>query len=89
MAWQLLGRLAPGDEITLINGSGRFARGLAYGTQSADHLLNVPAARMSLDPGQPEHFVEWLRHRTAAEPPVQGHEFVSRRLYGDYLQAAL
>lgn len=89
VAWQLLGRLPAGSAITLINGSGRFARGLAYGTQSADHLLNVPAARMSLDPGQPEHFVQWLQDPARGGASAHGHEFVSRRLYGDYLQAAL
>lgn len=87
VAWQLLGGLPSGSRITLINGSGRFARGLAYGTQSADHLLNVPAGRMSLDPAQPEHFVQWLR--AAGSPSAQGSEFVSRRRYGDYLQASL
>ena len=86
IAWQLLGRLPAGSSITMINGSGRFARGLAYGTHSADHLLNVPAARMSLDPAQPGHFVDWLRR---ADPTIDGHEFVSRQRYGDYLQAAL
>lgn len=85
-AWQLLGRLPTGSSITMINGSGRFARGLAYGTHSADHLLNVPAARMSLDPAQPGHFVDWLRRDDAA---IDGHEFVSRQRYGDYLQSAL
>lgn len=86
IAWQLLGRLPSGSRITMINGSGRFARGLAYGTHSADHLLNVPAARMSLDPAQPSHFVDWLRQEAAA---IDGHEFVSRQRYGDYLQWAL
>lgn len=86
IAWQLLGRLPIGSTITMINGSGRFARGLAYGTHSADHLLNVPAARMSLDPAQPAHFVDWLRRDDAA---IDGHEFVPRQRYGDYLQAAL
>ncbi|MDR7271883.1 putative NAD(P)/FAD-binding protein YdhS [Pelomonas saccharophila] len=86
VAWQLLGRLPAGSSITMINGSGRFARGLAYGTHSADHLLNVPAARMSLDPAQPGHFVDWLRREDDA---VDGHEFVSRQRYGDYLQSAL
>jgi len=86
IARQLLGRLPAGSTITMINGSGRFARGLAYGTHSADHLLNVPAARMSLDPAQPGHFVDWLRRDDAA---IDGHEFVSRQRYGDYLQAAL
>lgn len=70
----------------MINGSGRFARGLAYGTHSAEHLLNVPAARMSLDPAQPGHFVDWLRQDDSA---IDGHEFVSRQRYGEYLLAAL
>jgi len=88
IAWQLLGRLPAGSVITMVNGSGRFARGLAYGTHSADHLLNVPAARMSLDPAQPGHFVDWLR---SADPgqAYDGHEFVPRQRYGDYLQSAL
>jgi uncharacterized NAD(P)/FAD-binding protein YdhS len=86
VAWQLLGRLPAGSTITMINGSGRFARGLAYGTHSAEHLLNVPAARMSLDPARPGHFVDWLRRD---DPTMDGHEFVSRQRYGDYLQSAL
>lgn len=86
VAWQLLGSLPAGSAITLINGSGRFARGLAYGTKSADHLLNVPAARMSLAPAQPDHFLDWLRRD---EPALGGHEFVSRQRYGDYLQSSL
>jgi len=89
VAWQLLGRLPAGSTVTMVNGSGRFARGLAYGTHSADHLLNVPAARMSLDPAQPSHFVDWLRSSTAAHAAFDGHEFVPRQRYGDYLQAAL
>lgn len=86
IAWQLLGRLPAGSTITMINASGRFARGLAYGTHSADHLLNVPAARMSLDPVRPGHFVDWLRRD---DPTIDGHEFVARQRYGDYLQSTL
>ncbi len=89
VAWQLLGRLPGGSRVTMVNGSGRFARGLAYGTQSADHLLNVPAGRMSLDPAQPDHFVQWLRRSGDEHAAADGHEFVSRRCYGDYLQASL
>jgi len=89
MAWQLLGCLPAGSSVTMINGSGRFARGLAYGTHSADHLLNVPAARMSLDPAQPSHFIDWLHANDPARAVFDGHEFVSRQRYGDYLQSAL
>lgn len=89
LAWQLLGRLPAGSQITMVNGSGRFARGVAYGTRSADHLLNVPAARMSLDPDQPRHFVDWLRCQETRWQALDGHEFVPRRCYGDYLEASL
>ncbi|HEX7120988.1 MAG TPA: FAD/NAD(P)-binding protein, partial [Gemmatimonadaceae bacterium] len=33
--------------IIQINRSGRIARGVAYGTRSSEHVLNVPAGRMS------------------------------------------
>lgn len=89
VAWQLLGRLPAGSTVTMINGSGHFARGLAYGTHSADHLLNVPAARMSLDPAQPGHFVDWLRGNDPVHAGLDGREFVARRRYGDYLQSSL
>lgn len=89
IAWQLLGQLPTGSAITMINGSGRFARGLAYGTHSADHLLNVPAARMSLDPAQPGHFVDWLQSAAAPQARFDGHEFVARQRYGDYLESSL
>ena len=37
-------RLAPpgGLRVVLVNKSGRMARGIAYGTRSAEHVLNVP-----------------------------------------------
>lgn len=85
-ACQLLQRLPAGSRLTLFNASGAMARGLAYGTQSDAHVLNVPAARMSLYPGAPGHFVAWARRHDAT---VAESDFVSRRLYGDYLQACL
>jgi uncharacterized NAD(P)/FAD-binding protein YdhS len=57
--------------------------GLAYSTPFNEHLLNVPAGRMSAFADQPAHFVEWLRaHNSAADPDC----FVPRRLYGAYLK---
>lgn len=80
-------RLAPaGSSITLFNSSGPLARGLAYGTASDCHVLNVPAARMSMEADDPQHFLRWLHGRGHAHAP---QDFVSRRLYGDYLYASL
>lgn len=85
-ACQLLQRLPASGRLTLFNASGTMARGLAYGTQSAAHVLNVPAGRMSLYPDKTGHFTEWARVR---DPAIREHDFVSRRLYGDYLQHCL
>jgi len=61
----------------------RLGAGLAYSTECFSHVLNVPAARMSAFPGEPNHFVDWLAesypHRFAA------HAFVPRRIYGEYV----
>jgi uncharacterized NAD(P)/FAD-binding protein YdhS len=62
------------------------ARGLAYGTTDAAHLLNVPAGNMSALADVPDHF---LRHAQALDPGVQPHSFLPRRDYGHYLQALL
>jgi uncharacterized NAD(P)/FAD-binding protein YdhS len=70
----------------LIDAGARAARGLAYGTPYGAHLLNVPAARMSALPDDPEHFLRWLRGRDAAAGPGS---FAPRALYGDYLASLL
>jgi uncharacterized NAD(P)/FAD-binding protein YdhS len=70
----------------LIDAGARAARGLAYGTPYGAHLLNVPAARMSALPDDPEHFLRWLRARDASAQPGT---FAPRALYGDYLASLL
>ena len=64
----------------------RMARGLAYGTSSADHLLNVPAGRMSAFDEAPHDFQRYLEQQGI---DANGGSFVARHLYGDYLQARL
>lgn len=86
VACQLMKRLPAGSVLTLFNASGAWARGLAYGTQSQEHALNVPAARMSLYPEHPQHFLAWLQARGE---PATGADFVSRGSYGLYLQQSL
>lgn len=69
--------------VYLLNGSGRIARGMAYGTQSARHVLNVPAGNMSAFDDDPDHFVRFAQ---GMNPAIRGSTFVSRRVYGDYLE---
>ncbi|NRF72355.1 FAD/NAD(P)-binding protein [Aquincola sp. S2] len=77
---------AEGLQVVLINESGRMARGLAYGTSSREHVLNVPAANMSALAQDAEDFLRYCRW---SDPQVEPTSFVSRRLYGAYLDALL
>jgi len=62
-------------------------RGLAYSTSYADHLLNVPAIRMSAFGSEPLHFLDWLH--THGMPSADPNMFAPRRLYGGYIQDLL
>ncbi|MFM7294504.1 MAG: FAD/NAD(P)-binding protein [Burkholderiales bacterium] len=76
----------PGVDSQLSAYSTSLARGLAYGTNSADHLLNVPAGRMSAFDELPHDFEAYLQRRAVA---ANGGSFVARKLYGDYLRSTL
>lgn len=62
-------------------------RGLAYSTSYDEHLLNVPAVRMSAFGSEPMHFLDWLHAHglPLADPGL----FAPRKLYGTYLQDVL
>lgn len=83
-----LARLAGGSplRVAILEKGERFARGVAYGTRSDRHLLNVPAGLMSAFPDDPAHFLDWLRAR---DPSAREGTFAPRRLYGDYLDDLL
>lgn len=85
-AVQLMRRCGPGTSVVLINESGRMARGLAYGTRSSAHVLNVPAGNMSALPEDPDNFLRFCRWNA---PELQADAFVPRPLYGDYLESLL
>jgi uncharacterized NAD(P)/FAD-binding protein YdhS len=72
--------------IFLIDRTGRFGPGVAYGTTHAAHLLNVPAGRMSAFEDDGDHFLRWAKERDAN---IQGGSFVSRALYGQYISSVL
>jgi uncharacterized NAD(P)/FAD-binding protein YdhS len=75
-----------GLEIDLIDRTGSFGAGIAYGTQDPLHLLNVPAVRMGAIHGHPEHFHEWLADR--GEPAAE-EAFLPRGLYATYIRDLL
>jgi len=62
-------------------------RGLAYSTIWDDHLLNVPAVRMSAFGSEPMHFLDWLHSN--GKPGAAPDFFAPRRLFGTYLQDLL
>jgi uncharacterized NAD(P)/FAD-binding protein YdhS len=72
--------------VLLLEGTGSFGRGPAYTTRELQHLLNVPAGRMSARPEDPEHFLRWLQ---AQDPGVKATDFVPRAHYAHYLDAVL
>ncbi len=72
--------------ILIADKSGRMGRGLAYGTRSEQHVLNVPVGRMSALAALPDDF---LRFVTEQDPGVTAASFVSRQLYGEYLEFVL
>jgi uncharacterized NAD(P)/FAD-binding protein YdhS len=78
VAAQLARRTNPGYSLHLFEPSD-LGRGAAYGTRHSEHLLNTRARTMSAFPDEPGDFVRWLG--TRAKPD----DFVSRRLYGDYV----
>jgi uncharacterized NAD(P)/FAD-binding protein YdhS len=94
VAVNLLRKAKEQVDIALIERSGSFARGLAYGTTDRSHLLNVPAAKMGAFPDDHEHFYRWARenpeeaNRQGAND-VQPNSFLPRVLYGKYLSGLL
>ena len=73
-----------GVESTLVESRPMVARGAAYSTRADEHLLNVPAAKMSLWPDDPDSFADHVEGEGAAP-----QDFVSRRRFGDYVAREL
>jgi uncharacterized NAD(P)/FAD-binding protein YdhS len=72
--------------IVLVERSASVARGKAYADRDYPYLLNVPAGRMSADPNSPLDFLSFAQHRI---PDATAEDFLSRALYGQYLEATL
>ena len=98
VAIQLLKQAQHKLNLCLIESQSSVGPGLAYSTAEPNHLLNVPAAKMSAFPDQPDHFLKWLQNYLQKNPelaeafwltPDLGQAFAPRQLYGIYLQAIL
>ena len=72
------------DNIVMIERAHEPGRGVAYSTRRPEHLLNVPARRMSAFPDDPDHFLRWFAGRGGG-----AEDFAPRMLYGDYLTETL
>ncbi len=74
-----------GAAVTLIERGARPGRGVAYGTTRPEHLLNVPARRMSAFADDQGHFSRWYADLTGATE----EDYAPRMVYGDYLTGLL
>jgi len=93
LASQLLRQARPW-RLLLIERTGHFGTGVAYGTQDPGHLLNVSTGGMSAWPEDPSHLLRWLDLNQAAladllPEPIDASGFLPRRVYGLYLQSVL
>jgi len=73
--------------ITIIEPRAALGRGLAYSTPFDEHLLNVPAGKMSALPGEPSHFLDWLR--ASRFPNAEPALFARERSMAKYLESVL
>jgi uncharacterized NAD(P)/FAD-binding protein YdhS len=92
VAAQLLRRARLPLHILLVERTGEFGRGVAYGTRCPDHVLNVPAGRMGAFPEEADHFYRWLvkrAERLGYPKAVAPGDYVPRQLYGEYIQDVL
>ena len=74
-----------GADVTLIERGAAAGRGVAYGTTRPEHLLNVPARRMSAWADDPGHFSRWYADVAGATE----EDYAPRMVYGDYLTGLL
>lgn len=91
VARHLWARLGEGVRLVIVDRTGIFGRGVAYGSPEDGHLLNVYAAAMGADPEHPEGFWRWLeRTGWSRDPRIAGPEdFAPRHVYGDYLESLI
>lgn len=70
--------------ISLVGVADTFGSGVAYGAARPEHLLNVRAKDLGIDPDEPAHFSDALHLGDGGRL-----EFLPRLAYGDYLRTQL
>lgn len=82
--------LQKSDSITvrIISQGQPLAKGVAYSTNRMEHLLNVPAGKMSAFADIPSHFTDWLKNSVYQDalPENLSQSFLPRFFYGKYLE---
>lgn len=88
LATQLFRQAAGAISVCCVEPATRLGAGLAYGRCGEEHLLNVPASRISAIAGEDFDFVEWLDSRglLQGEPSTF---YAPRARYADYLTDSL
>lgn len=90
LAAVILSELPNIGEITLLDRTGAFGRGLAYSARAPWHRINVPAYKMGgLNAEDADGFTDWLAANGHVTGPDYSTSFVPRWLYGQYLQDQL
>ena len=65
-----LAHLSPDASILVFEPRASLGRGLAYDDPDPTHRINVPAAKMSLIPGDEQHFARWVAaHGATSDDP--------------------
>lgn len=88
VAVHLLRLARAGTQIVIIERNPPIGRGVAYGTDRPEHLLNVPVGRMSVWPDDPDHFYRWMGERLGRlgyPDAVDRNDFLPRWIYGEYV----
>lgn len=85
-AYHLIRNEAPA-RVIVIEPRAELGLGLAYSTPSYQHLLNVPAGKISALPDQPDHFLRWLQRHYDAK--MTEADFAPRAIFGNYIQSLL
>jgi uncharacterized NAD(P)/FAD-binding protein YdhS len=96
LALQLL-RLPGARRVTIVERRAELGRGEAYSATQLGHTLNANAARMSVDPDNPDDLSQWLAVHLAAGGWPEAHRqgvpaaqlFPPRGLFGSYVRQRL
>ncbi len=87
LAYHLARRALTGHAIALVDPSPATGLGRAYDEPTGLLLLNVPAARMSIDPAVSLDFAGWWARERGLPVEAIAAEFAPRRDYGRYVAA--